>query len=108
MLGHCADSHTVCSPRPRASFLRLWKFSPEGALALSHSGLGCRTGGPIAIWTSCDPAAMYNFDFTWSAPDQQRSVFRQGTTSVGAAKAFSLMILIIPLLSRREESAFAT
>src|SRR6202167_3173441 len=58
MLGHCADSHTVCNPRPRASFLRLLKFSPPGALARSHSGVGCRTGGPTSIWTNWETPAI--------------------------------------------------
>src|ERR1700685_2413570 len=52
MLGHCADSHTVCNPRPRDSFLRLWKFSPTGALARSHSGFGGHTVDPTSIWTN--------------------------------------------------------
>src|SRR5579885_3330831 len=50
--GHWADSHTVCRPRPRANFFRVWKLSPTGAFARSHSGLGCRTGGPSSIWIS--------------------------------------------------------
>src|SRR3989442_14425331 len=59
MLGHCADSQTVCRPRLRASFFKLWKFSPTGALALSHAGLGCRTGGPRWICPSCEATAIY-------------------------------------------------
>ena len=45
MLGHCADSHTVCNPSPRASFFRLWKLSPTGAFARNHCGFGTRGGG---------------------------------------------------------------
>ena len=59
MFGHCADSQTVCRPKLRASFFKLWKFSPTGALALSHAGLGCRTGGPSWICTSCEATAIY-------------------------------------------------
>src|SRR5579864_4397440 len=61
MFGHCADSQTVCRPRPRASFFKLWKFSPTGALARSHSGFGCRTGGPRSIWTNWDVLDTYSF-----------------------------------------------
>src|SRR5437588_12535582 len=59
MFGHCADSQTVCRLKLRASFFKLWKFSPTGALALSHAGLGCRTGGPRWICTSCEATAIY-------------------------------------------------
>src|SRR6266567_7816319 len=59
MFGHCADSQTVCRPKLRASFFKLWKFSPTGALAFSHAGLGCRTGGPSWICTSCEATAIY-------------------------------------------------
>src|SRR3989442_2162943 len=59
MFGHCADSQTVCRLKLRASFFKLWKFSPTGALALSHAGLGCRTGGPSWICTSCEATAIY-------------------------------------------------
>src|ERR1700676_1562982 len=64
ILGHCADSQTVCNPNPRASFLRLWKFSPTGALALSHSGLGCLIGGARSICTNWEAPAICSFDFT--------------------------------------------
>src|SRR5256885_11625723 len=63
MFGHCADSQTVCRPKLRASFFKLWKFSPTGALALSHAGLGCRTGGPSWIFTSCEATAIYGLIF---------------------------------------------
>src|SRR5260370_12063666 len=56
MFGHCADSQTVCRPRPRASFFRLCKFSPTGALALSHEGLGLGILGPRSIWMSWEAA----------------------------------------------------
>jgi len=65
MFGHCADSQTVCNPSPRASLLRLWKFSPTGALALSHSGFACRTGRARSIWTNWEAPAICSFDFTW-------------------------------------------
>src|SRR3981189_1146031 len=52
MLGHCADSQTVCRPNPRASFFKLWKFSPTGALARNHGGFGTRSGGETSIWIS--------------------------------------------------------
>src|ERR1700739_4271608 len=58
MFGHCADSHTVCNPSPRANFFKLWKFSPTGAFARSHSGFACRTGGWSSIWISWDAPAM--------------------------------------------------
>src|ERR1700751_1166497 len=61
MLGHCADSHTVCSPSPRASFLRLWKFSPTGAFARSHCGFGGRAGGARAILTNCEVVPISRF-----------------------------------------------
>src|SRR5260370_9981559 len=62
ILGHCADSQTVCRPNPRASFLRLWKLSPTGALALSHDGLGILSGPPSSICTSWEVPAMDCFD----------------------------------------------
>src|SRR5215472_11558500 len=40
MLGQWALSHTVCRPSERANRLSSWKFSPTGARAFSHSGLG--------------------------------------------------------------------
>src|ERR1700751_3385426 len=58
MLGHCADSQTVCRPSPRANFFRLWKLSPTGAFARSHSGLGRLTGGLSSIWISWDAPAI--------------------------------------------------
>src|SRR5215469_6082263 len=58
MLGHCADSQTVCSPSPRASFFRLWKLSPTGAFARSHCGLGRRGGGASSIWISWEAPAI--------------------------------------------------
>src|ERR1700730_11738640 len=63
MFGHCADSQTVCRPRPRASFFRLWKFSPTGALALSHEGFGTGSLGPRSIWMSWEEADMTKLDF---------------------------------------------
>src|ERR1019366_10657319 len=62
IFGHCADSQTVCRPSPRASFFKLWKLSPAGALALSHEGLGLGTLGPRSIWTSCEEADMIMLD----------------------------------------------
>jgi hypothetical protein len=58
MFGHCADSHTVCRPSPRANFFKLWKLSPEGAFARSQVGLGIRCGGAISIWISWELLAM--------------------------------------------------
>src|ERR1700735_1243833 len=52
MLGHWALSQTVWRLRSRASFLRLWKVSPPGALALSHSGLRTGLRGARSSWTS--------------------------------------------------------
>src|SRR5580704_5901097 len=63
MFGHCADSQTVCSPRPRASFFRLWKLSPTGARAFSHEGLGVGIRGPSSIWMSWEEADMTNLYF---------------------------------------------
>src|SRR5205814_2974009 len=79
ILGHCADSQTVCRPRLRASFLRLWKFSPTGALALSHSGLGCRIGGPSSICTSCEVAAIYGLILHGSSPTRDRRLQKWAT-----------------------------
>src|ERR1700730_188363 len=62
ILGHWADSHTVCKPNPRANFLRLWKLSPTGALALSHDGLGILSGPPGSICTSWELPAMGSSD----------------------------------------------
>src|SRR5512141_142316 len=56
MFGHCADSHTVCRFSPRANFLRLWKFSPIGARALSHAGLAVRGLVPSSIWINSEVA----------------------------------------------------
>ena len=58
MFGHCADSHTVCRPSPRARRFRLWKLSPTGAFARSHCGLGARSGGESSIWMSWDAPAI--------------------------------------------------
>src|SRR5580692_11461690 len=52
ILGHWADSQTVCRFSSRASFLRLWKVSPPGALAFSHAGFGPRILGARSICTS--------------------------------------------------------
>src|SRR5271165_2764026 len=61
MFGHCADSQTVCNPSPRASFFRLWKFSPTGALARSQEGLGARDGAS-SICTSWEEADIPTFN----------------------------------------------
>ena len=45
-------------------FLEIVKFSPTGALARSHSGLGCRTGGLSSICTSWELAAIVCLNFT--------------------------------------------
>src|SRR6185312_10281576 len=73
ILGHCADSQTVCKARPRASFFKLWKFSPTGALARNHSGFGWRTGGPVSICTSWSGLAMGKSNFTWQERDHGNS-----------------------------------
>ena len=52
MLGHWALSQTVWRLSSRASFLRLWKVSPMGARALSHSGLRAGLRGVRSIWMS--------------------------------------------------------
>ena len=51
-LGQFALSHTVCRFSSRASFFRLWKVSPPGARAFSHSGLRSGRRGTRSIWTS--------------------------------------------------------
>src|SRR5271155_5289045 len=77
MFGHCADSQTVCSPNPRASFFRLWKLSPTGARAFSHPGLGVGIRGPSSIWMSWEEADMMNLYFI-SSPESANKEERTG------------------------------
>src|ERR1700721_190780 len=87
MLGHCADSQTVCRPSPRASFFRLWKLSPTGAFALSHEGFGVGILGPSSIWISWEDADMTDFSLAGAAPraDQDRRLVAVGPSLAIAA-----------------------